>query len=286
MRAFRHVTWLAALLWLAAVLAHFLFVSSPAAWFEASQVASVLQTMDRTPGRCRIILVGSSPVIFGLSADTLEQGTGCETVNAGQVAIGHVLNPYLALVLKQARPGDAVVLSDRQWTQVPVHPQACEDGHLIPCLLTSFRFVPNLNEDVVRLGGFGLRRNAQGDLLEFPPLGRQPSVVSDTDINDLPYRVQRIVKQVNAIKAAGARPLLVPAPMLVSQAAMPVLDARLQALSKQVLQAVGPGIWLAPQLDTEMRFTSLDGQHASDAGRQRWTEQVQAAWLASVRPDL
>jgi len=80
-------------------------------------------------------------------------------------------------------------------------------------------------------------------------------------------RVQRIVRQARAIRARGAVPLLAPAPMLVSELASPHLDAQLAQLSDQVQQALGPGVWLALRLDSEVCYATLDGQHAWRAGR-------------------
>ncbi len=277
LRRVRQLTWLGLALWLAAVLLHALLLAYPTVWSAAMRSGSLLPTAPAAPAHCRIVLVGSSPVIFGLSAADLQAATGCTAVNLGALAVGHVLNDYLAEVLAAVRPGDTVVLSDRLWTQPGAAAQPCETGPAWRCLLQWARLVPTLNEDMLRLRGYGLQRSPQGDLLSFVPLALAPLPPLAGPLDQRDYRLDRIAAQLQLIRARGARPLLAPVPVLALPAARSVVEQDLAQLSAQLRQRIGPGVWLTPIVNTDSAASTLDGEHATPAGRQQWTAQVAAA---------
>lgn len=275
MRASKWIALLAVALWISAVLAHAVAVSMPSLWLTSSQGYRILlQALNAAPGRCRIILVGSSPVVVGLSAATLQNATGCVTVNAGQNSVGHELNLYLDLVLARARPGDWVVLGDRQWTKPLDRHHACEQDWPSECLNRLLRVAPYLNDDLGRFLGTGFLRTPQGDLIEYPRIAPQRGIDQTIELNDIAYRLERIERQVQAIRAAGARPLLVAVPIFVPESARPRFERQLAMLSAEVQKAFGPEIWLAPGNYAEPALFSGDGAHLSEAGRRRWTAEV------------
>lgn len=272
-------------LWALAVMVHALFLASPALWFRASRSAAILEQVVQAPARCRVLLLGSSPVIFGLSAAEIEAATGCTTGNVGMVAVNHVLNPYLDEVLQRARPGDVVVLSDKQWLKASAGRQACEDGPWLLCLAQSLHWVPNLREDLVRFRDMGLARSARGDLLQFPPRVPNPGLRADAPLEHIAHRIERMADQVQRIRAHGARPVLAPPPILAEPAALAEVQARVARVSQLALERLGPGVWLPPLIHTDPALISLDSEHASLAGRARWTGQLQAA-LSATQPSL
>jgi hypothetical protein len=56
-----------------------------------------------------------------------------------------------------------------------------------------------------------------------------------------------------------------------------MVERDLASLSAMVAARVGPGVWLTPIVNTDAAATTLDGQHASPAGRRQWTAQIAAA---------
>lgn len=264
-------------LWLLGTATNTALLAYPAHWQvqEGRRVAT--QSLGPSYGRCRILLVGSSPVVFGLSAKDLQAATGCRAVNLAALSVAHVLNDHLENVLDLARPGDVVVLSDRLWTQLNAEPPPCEGSVKLRCLRQWFRLVPNLNEAIARLRGHSVRRDANGDLLDFPDLPPDPSRPLDGPVDNLAFRLDRISSQVQIIRSRGALPLLAPTPALVRPEARSLVERDLSRLATLVDARVGPGVWLTPVVNTDARSTTLDGQHASAAGRRQWTAQVAAA---------
>ena len=264
-------------LWLLAVFANTLVLAYPSQMsLSIGQRAVVASLAAPVPG-CRILLVGSSPVVFGLRAADLQAATGCRAVNLGALAVAHVLNDHLGNMLAHARAGDTVVLSDRLWTQPSAELPSCEGGSTPRCLMSWFRLAPNLNETLLKLRGATVRRDAFGDLSLFPDLPSDPSRPQDSALDNLAFRLQRIEGQVRAIRASGARPLLAPVPVLVRPESRQMVERDLASLSALVAARVGPGVWLTPIVNTDAAATTLDGQHASPAGRRQWTAQIAAA---------
>lgn len=282
MRASKWIALLAVALWASAVLVHAVHFAVPSLWLSQSKGYRILQALDAAPGRCRIILVGSSPVVFGLSANILQKATGCATVNVGQIAVGHALNLYLESVLSRVRPGDWVVLADRQWEQRLDRRETCEYGWSLVCITKFLRMTPHLSEDLGRFDGFGFHRTRQGDLVEYPGMAPRLGTDQKVDVDETTCRLRRVEHQVQAIRAAGARPLLAPVPFLVPEYARPQVERQLAMLSAQVRKSVGAEIWLTPSVYSEAGLFTGDGEHLSEAGRRRWTAEVLQAIPAQL----
>lgn len=266
----------AVLIWLAAVVTHAILVAYPATWYRFGIPARMHHVLSSAPG-CRVLLVGSSPMIFGVSAAELQSATGCASVNLGALAVAHQLNDYLSDVLRLAQAGDIVVLSDRLWLTPGIQSQPCDDGPVWQCVLPRLTLVPNINEDWVLLRGFRLARSKQGDLLDFPMLPPERGSTTGSLAGNADYRIARLVAQVEAIRARGALPVLAAAPVLVTPQNRADVELAAQQLGLLVEQRYGPGVWLSPPIDTTVGGTTLDGQHATPLGRRRWTAMIVAA---------
>src|SRR4051812_8439387 len=76
-----------------------------------AEVQTRLVEFDSISGK-RIALVGSSPVIMGLSAEQIEKATGVPTRNLALDASRGGFLDYVAMVSEHIRPGDVVVIAD------------------------------------------------------------------------------------------------------------------------------------------------------------------------------
>lgn len=282
MRASSRIMWLAVAGWLLAVLAHAIFLMNPSLRLTGAMRSQWLQRAGASAAPCRVFLIGSSPVVFGLSAAALQSKTGCAAFNVGLTAIGDVLNPYLASVLENLREGDLVVLSDRRWTQTGAAGSTCSEMALWRCMVGSMNAIPYLADDVRIWRGKNRRRSHCGDLDEFPMLANEAHVVSATTLTLMEQRVEMAAVQVAMIRARGGRPVLAAAPLYVTEGARLALEPQFRKLDAMMEAVLGPNVWLGPALQTEARLFSLDGQHASAAGRMMWTGLVQPAVLVNL----
>ena len=271
---------LAMALWLAAVLLHAVVASSLPLRLAASATDQRLQALDKTAGRCRIFLVGSSVVLMGLSATELEAATGCAAVNAALLNISGQINEYLERILVHARPGDFVVLSDRSWTDMPLDKKKYAERPRWVSYLTSVSLAPHAMADLRIVSNSDLRRSTRGDNLEFTALPGTPMLRFAAALDELPFRLVRISHQVQIIRASGARPILAATPILVAGSAKQVLEAQFALLNERVLATVGDDVWIGPIVETNLVYFAMEGQHSSEAGRRRWTKQIESVILA------
>jgi hypothetical protein len=267
-------------LWLVAMLLHAVVASSLSLRLSASETDQRLQALDRTAGRCRIFLVGSSVVLMGLSATELEAATGCATVNAALLNISGQINEYLERILIHARPGDFVVLSDRSWTDMPLDIKKYTERPQWMSFLRSVSLAPHAMADLRVVSNSDMRRGTRGDNIEFTAVLGAPVLLYAAPLNDVPSRLQRISKQVQIIRASGARPILAATPVLVADSAKQDLESQFALLNQRVLATVGGDVWIGPMVETNHVYFAMEGQHSSEAGRRRWTQQIEAVILA------
>lgn len=270
----------ALLLWALGAALHAYVASSAAPRFWAGPVRQLLQTFDGTSAPCRIVMVGSSPVVFGLSAAQMQAATGCAAVNLGLIDIGQQVERYLVDLLPLVRPGDYVVLSDRSWVDQSADENLCTDKPQWACFLVSLRPVPNLAQDFRNIGGGSRRRTMQGDLVDYAVTGIQLQRSGIAAADDIDARVGRMARQAALIQARGAFPVMAPTPMLANSATRPIFARQLAFLSERMRASIGIGIWLDPPLETDASLFSPEGRHSSETGRARWTHQVASELLA------
>jgi hypothetical protein len=274
MRACKRLLALAALLWLAAVLLGATIAASPRLRFIASGADARASRLAATPAPCRVFLVGSSMVAFGLSAAELAARTGCAAANLGVHGIREQIGPYLDQVATHLRPGDTVVLNDRAWTDPGVNQGPCANRPAWRCFIASLHVAPNAQENFSQFTGLGLARNPLGDVVEFPPPATRPHPLTDWSAGDADEAIRLVTAQVATIRARGARVVLAVAPILIDESARVTLAARHAEFAARVRARAGDVVWVEPLLLTDTAAFTLDGLHPSQLGRRGWTGQV------------
>jgi hypothetical protein len=265
---------LAVSLWLAAVLLGATIAASPRLRFVASGADARASRLAAAPAPCRIFLVGSSTVAFGLSAAELSARTGCAATNLGVHGIREQIGPYLDQVVAHLRPGDTVVLNDRAWTDPGVNQGPCARRPAWRCFVASLHVAPNVQENFSQFTGLGLARNPLGDVVEFPPPASRTHPMTDWTAGDADEEVRLVCAQAETIRARGARVILAVAPILIDEAARTTLATRHAEFAARVRARAEGVAWVEPLLLTDASAFTLDGLHPSQLGRRVWTGQV------------
>jgi hypothetical protein len=275
MRASRQWLVLALATWLLGVVLHAAFAAFPSWRVRLDAGQPWMQEFRRgTPAACRILVVGSSPALFGLDARVLQARTGCSALNLAMIGIGDRVDSLLDAVLDSARPGDIVLLSDRRWSAPDTRPQPCSDGQRLRCVLGSLRWVPHLADDWRLLGDAGLQRGASGDLLAYPDLPGDPHPLQELTLEHFDYRLGIIERQVRKIRLAGADPVLVAVPLLTRPAAATQVQMSLDPFALELARRLPDATWVGPWVATDADDFLSEGQHLSARGRQTWSERV------------
>jgi hypothetical protein len=269
-------------IWLVAVVTHATVTSTSFFRFWMINLEHKLEKFAAQKAACRIFLIGSSPIVFGLSATQLQAETGCAAANFGMLAGADVLDDYLQMVLRNVNSGDVVVLRDRDWTYPELKTTRCEDKPVWLCFVLSLDLSPSLRQDFVFLTDPIWSRSVNGDLISFPPYVGRLARISNAPLPDSDFRLKILAAQAANIESRGAHAILAAVPMLVSETARPGLELAFARFATEVKATTGPSTqWLGPLLETDVAMFTMDGQHSSEAGRRRWTKLVAASVVRS-----
>jgi hypothetical protein len=274
MRGYKRLAIVAVVIWLAAVLLRAGIASSFELRMQLDDSQRAQTLLAATGGRCRVLVIGSSPAIYGLSAAALSVGTQCSAANLALIDVSARVDDYLDRLLESVGPGDIVVFTDRRWTQNVDVQDACAPVWKGGCLMTGLKFAPYLLERLRLFMPDGVPRDASGDLVVHPPMTARLAVIGPLRIDRLDERVAIIDRQARAIRARGACPILASTPMLVTVSAQRPLAAAYAKLETQVSMQIYRANWLPPAIETSPVLFSLEGQHLSAKGRERWSEVV------------
>ena len=140
-----------------------------------SWVDKELVDFDSLSSGQRIALVGSSPIIMGLSAEQIEKATGVATRNLALNSSRSVFRDYAEMVLEHIRPGDVVIIANpniRKPAQMEL-PLSCVRNFGFECIRMQSGFQPRIVEDATILftgrsfGDEEMIRTPRGDFV-FP----------------------------------------------------------------------------------------------------------------------
>jgi hypothetical protein len=140
-----------------------------------SQLDKLLVDFDSVTTGQRIALIGSSPVIMGLSAQQIEKATGVPTRNLALNSSRSVFEDYAAMVLDHIKPGDVAIIANPNLRKSPQMrlPLTCVRHFGFECIRAQSGFRPRILEDATILftdNSFGdeqLTRSPRGDYV-FP----------------------------------------------------------------------------------------------------------------------
>ena len=244
-----------------------------------SQVERLLVEFDSIKEGRRIALIGSSPVIMGLSAERIETATGVPTRNLALDASRAVFADYAAMVIGHTRPGDVVVIADPNLRKLPQMqlPLSCIRRLGWECIREQPGFGPHIVEDALLLftdRSFGeekQRRTPKGDLVfadaqkPVPPKFLAPFPENGAG---------NMAKLAREVRARGACPVFVLTPLL------PMPEER--ALWQNEVDKLWRDIDAAGLHDVVMEDSPLwrdpalfhHDEHPSERGREIWSDSL------------
>jgi hypothetical protein len=266
--------WLFLLLWLLSVLASAGYKATDSLRFQPPSLYARLPPKLADKADCRVLIVGSSPAVFGLSAEQIRSETGCPSANLAGLSIGIQLTAYVQELSWRLRPGDYVVLSDWCWI--------VDCGHYpwARKFLHHLKVVPALGREIRTLFQAGDGRSPAGDLVTYQAPMQAELMGTAIRVRATADAVALASVQLALITKSGAVPILAPPPFLVGLESQAEFRASLLPLSSAMQALVGKQRWIEPAPETDGTYF-VDGLHSSPSGRARWTRRVVDAIRAS-----
>jgi hypothetical protein len=287
MRASKRITLLAIGLWLVSCVIGSVFPWEviDGARNGMDTAHNVLLAADRAEGTGRILLLGSSPVVLGISAKEIERRTGMPTFNIGVSDAAEFFDDYMSRVLPYIRKGDVVIVSDPRWldpTRQKLSPGCTEQiaGNCLgwrfaalPHLSLAGRFVMNLHQPI---GIVPADRDARGDNTAMDP-GRLHKPVRTMPPPDriAALDVRQMAGIVDELHRHDACPLLALGPVFVSESEQAAWDSQVSSLQSAVFKSGYGRFLLSDDVLRTDRADFLDSyEHPSALGRSDWTNRI------------
>lgn len=244
--------------------------------------------IDETHGSGRVIILGSSPAVMGLSAAQISVALGRPAINASVLAARPLFARYLQEVLSHVAPGDIVVWADPRLHDLErTDPFAdCGSAFALGCFRPHLVALPNLK----RLFRFGAEwenweeksklfpGGPQGDLV-FAEWMDGPStamtVPFDPDFADNIYAAG--LKARAMIGARRACAVMAPAPFLIKPSDQARWDAEYRRLLDLADHAPVAPLLLprqAPFVTDPELLSKFGNGHPSARGRTWWTARL------------
>ena len=287
MGVYKRIALVALALWLATTfgVAYVLAVEDT----QRAELDALLTDLDGVKGERRIVLVGSSQVVLGLSADRIMAATGIPARNAAVYEGRHGFRDYFRIVVSRVRPKDIVVVSPPVGVGIDAgsRPFGCADPSSLDCLLYNWKPAPRLvdfSRRFIIVSPFPNQRTAKGDVVfgakpgDTPTPGKKirPTFSADT--------VRVVREQAEMIRARGACPVFAFPPQLVLDDAraewQEEFDRARAALRTAGLEDVVVGSML---INTDPRNFYHDDHHMNPTGRNLWTQMLLDDLLQSGR---
>jgi hypothetical protein len=244
-----------------------------------SAVEAQLVEFDSITAAKRIALIGSSPVIMGLSAEQIEIATGVPTRNLAMDAARGVFQDYAAMVLEHIRPGDVVIIADPNLRRLPQMqlPLGCVRHFGFECIREQSGFRPRIIQDALVLftdrsfGDETLPRTPRGDFIfsrsqkTVPPKFQGPFPDNGAD---------NMAKLASDVRRRGGCPIFVLTPLLPRSEELPLWQHEFTRLRQEMDEAGLHDIavdetplWSDPTLFHH-------DEHMSERGREIWSRSV------------
>ena len=286
MHGFKRLTFAALLLWGCGML-----VSAVIPWEIIAEGRSALATVSRIGemaktegGAPRILLIGSSPVVLGLSAKEIADATGVPTFNLAVPGVLPFFPEYLDTAAAFVRPDDIVVISDPNWLARgnATLTKGCVGSFSLSCAVWGPRPLPHLIEFARVLFGTwptkntAIVRNAIGDAVAVRSFNAAETIPTLPFAGRFADQVAvELRKTVENFRARGACPLITLGPIFVDADEQEQWRREQNATEARVAKL---GLALSVITDGAVntdRSLFLDSyEHPTAAERAIWTERV------------
>lgn len=266
MHGFKLISVVAVLSWFLSTIA--------AVWLKANQTIdkdSVFQQqlteMKGVLGENRIFIYGSSGVLFGISAESIESITGHPARNLATVRFGGQINLAISLMNPNIKKGDIVIIGDREFRDPKIKPPHWYD-HIVR-IYKSIPLIPNIR----KFFEAPFARTFHGDFVAY-----SPAIITPIEYDPHPYygsaSIEIMRTQVDLVKQGGGCPVLVFVPLLVKQNERRSFES---ATSQLLALADSAGLTAhllhTPSIETDGSLFT-DQFHLSASGRDKWTAAI------------
>lgn len=266
MRGFRFSSILALLLWILSI-AGSVWLGSGHSLRKDAEFQKQLTEIDGVVGEKRIFIYGSSGLLVGISAASLESMVGRSARNLATGGLGGQIDLAISLMNPHIRQGDVVIIGDRAFRSALIKSPHWYDR--LASINKSVPLIPYLR----RFIGNPFPRNSHGDLTSY----RRAHIVTINTDSDPSYSTANIDVMratINLVRQGGGCPVLVLVPILVK----PADRLSFELATKQLLdQADSAGlsehVLHTRNVETDIsQFT--DESHLSAKGREVWTAAI------------
>jgi hypothetical protein len=251
----------------------------------------LLAEFDSLKTSQRIVLIGSSPVIMGLSAQQIETATGIPTRNLAMDASRAVFEDYAATVVAHIRPGDVAIIANPNLRKLPEMqlPLRCVTHFGFECIRKQSGFSPHLMQDALVLftnrsfGDETLTRTTRGDFAFLEQ--RKFKTISPKFNGSFPKNgVDDIAKLAMQVRRRGGCPIFVLTPLLPRSDEIALWQNEFTGLWREIDNAglhdivvEDSPLWSDPTLFHH-------DEHMSERGRDVWSQKIIAKLHASGLP--
>jgi hypothetical protein len=231
----------------------------------------------------RIALVGSSPILMGLSAEQIETATGVPSRNLSLDSSRSVFDDYVSMVEEHIRPGDVVIIADPNLRRSPQLklPLRCVTHFEFDCMRPQSGFRPRIVQDALVLftgRAFGeepLPQTARGDFI-FPKVP-QYAPFRARFAGPFPNNgVANIAQLAADIRRHGACPIFLLTPLLPEPEALSLWQNEVDKLWRHIDEAGLHDIVVQDSPLWTDRTLFHHDEHMSERGREVWTRMVVA----------
>jgi len=246
---------------------------------QRADLDALLADLDTVKGEPRIVLVGSSQVVLGLSADRMTRATGIPARNAGVYAGRGGFREYFRLVMARIRPKDVVIVSPPIGAGIEIGSRhfGCSHPSGLDCVLSNWKAAPRIVEFSQRsavVPTLQFERDPKGDAvfsgraaIPIPEKGRKPTFSADS--------VKVVREQVDMIRARGACPVIAFPPHLAREDTLADWEGEFTR-AKNALHDAGLGDVVVETMliQTDPHIFLHDVHHMNPEGREIWTKLV------------
>lgn len=209
----------------------------------------------------KIYIYGSSPVLLGISAETIEINTNIKTFNFSSTGFANQIDTALSSIASRANLGDIILVSDREYRASMTKKSITSNIKIIPEL--KILISPPL-----------FKRNLYGDLEIYPEQTFMPIKNSPPPNYDEKLIIEKMILQINIAKNSGVCPVLVLVPILVNPNEKEDYELATNRLISHAKSAgISQNLLFLTSIETNKDFF-IDQFHMSKKGRDKWTNAV------------
>jgi hypothetical protein len=249
--------------------------------YYLTELEELLAEFDTLATGRRIVLIGSSPVLIGLSAEQIETATGVPTRNLAMNASRAVFADYATMVFDHMRPGDVAIIVNPNLSRAPrlEIELRCVRDFTFDCFREQPGRLPRIVNDMLVLftdRAFAYEvvpRTERGDTIfpEEPTLQTRPARFAGPfpengaeDLAELAAEVRR----------RGGCPIIVLTPLLPAPEERALWQTEFDKLWGRIDQAGLTNIVVEDSPLWGDLALFHHHEHPSEPGRERWTESV------------